>query len=191
MTFGCGEGSFFPHATCFQQLMRGEEAYNLNGANVEESAGVLKLVGVKAKNHRLGYPQHLVFPVDVGRLYCVGFFIKEYMGRCWIVAGNKHHLFACKIVKKRSGLYEAFPEIKVTKRTMWDDGKRMIKAIGLDPSRFASHSAKRGGALAAAQAGLNDVELTRVGNWKSPNMAALYLRGSEEFRTQLIDSFRT
>jgi hypothetical protein len=50
---------------------------------------------------------------------------------------------------------------------MWDDGKRTIKAIGLDPSRFASHSAKRGGALAAAQAGLNDVELTRVGNWKA------------------------
>jgi hypothetical protein len=45
----------FPHVTCFQQLMRGEEAYNLTGANVEESAGVLKLVGVKAKNHRLGY----------------------------------------------------------------------------------------------------------------------------------------
>jgi hypothetical protein len=74
---------------------------------------------------------------------------------------------------------------------MWDDGKRTIKAIGLDLSRFASHSVKRGGALAAAQAGLNDVELTRVGNWKSPNMAALYLRGSEEFCMQLIDSFRT
>jgi hypothetical protein len=94
----------------------------------------------------------------------VGFFIKKYMGRCGIVAGNKDHFFACKIVKKRSGLYEAFPEIKVTERTMRDDGKRTIKAIGLDPSRFASHSAKRGGALAAAQAGLNDVELTRVGN---------------------------
>jgi hypothetical protein len=139
---------------------------------------------------RFGYPQPLVFPVDE-RPHCVGTFLRDYMHLCGIQAGLAAHKFGCKIRKDKDKSFFALPRVCVSVRTMWNDGKKVIASIGLDPSRFASHSAKRGGALAAAQAGLNDVELTRVGNWSSPDMAALYLRGTEEYRTKLIDAFRT
>jgi hypothetical protein len=42
----------YPLVACFQQLMRGEEAYGLTGANVVLEEGVIKLINVKAKNHR-------------------------------------------------------------------------------------------------------------------------------------------
>jgi hypothetical protein len=93
-------GFFLPLVACFQQLMRGEEAYNLSGANVELEEKVLRLINVKAKNHRyvvdsfyiflfwpfflpffffrFGYPQPLVFPID-GRPHCVGTFLRDYM----------------------------------------------------------------------------------------------------------------
>jgi hypothetical protein len=55
---------------------------------------------------------------------------------------------------------------------MFASNKATIKRIGLDPTCFASHSAKRVGALAAAEAGFWEADLLVAGNWKSPKMAA-------------------
>jgi hypothetical protein len=52
---------FFPLVACFQQLMRGEEAYNLSGANVELEGNVLRLINVKAKNHRYVVDSFYIF----------------------------------------------------------------------------------------------------------------------------------
>jgi hypothetical protein len=41
--------------------------------------------------------------------------------------------------------------------------KRLIEAVGLDPSLYASHSCKRGGALAAMEAGLSQVQIQDLG----------------------------
>jgi hypothetical protein len=111
--------------------MRGEEAYNLSGANVELEGNVLRLINVKAKNHRyvvdsfyiflflhfflpffffrFGYPQPLVFPID-GRPHCVGTFLRDYMHLCGIEAGTASHFLGCKLVKKKKDTdVTAFP----------------------------------------------------------------------------------
>jgi hypothetical protein len=74
---------------------------------------------------------------------------------------------------------------------MFASNKAMIKRIGLDPRCFASHSARRGGALAAAEAGFSEADLLVAGNWKSTEMAAQYIRGSEAYRNGLLDKIRS
>jgi hypothetical protein len=179
-----------PHVICFQQLMRVSEVASLRGSNVIRSDDGIRLVNVKAKNHGHGYPQPLFFPVDEGCRHCFGFLLTEYMPRFGIVAGEKTYLLACKIGCK-GGVYSAPPTVGVSLKTVWDAGKDAIKGIGLDATRYASHSAKRGGALAAVKAGLNSAQLTLVGNWASSEMAARYLEGSEAERNRLVGLFRT
>jgi hypothetical protein len=115
----------------------------------------------------------------------------SYMAKFGIIAGDESHFFACKVAGRKGAAQKALPCVKVTKDTMAKEGKLTIESIGLDPSLYASHSAKRVGDLAAAEAGLNDVEITQVGQWNSAEMAARYIAGSETFRNRSIDRFRT
>jgi hypothetical protein len=179
----------FAHVVCFQQLMRADKAYSLKGANVVSKPGVLKLINVKAKNHHFEYPTPLSFVIDESNPCCVGQFMVEYMRRFLITFGKVTHFFGCKVVRQRGGLFVPHQIIAVSKRTLINDGKASIKSIGLDLTRFASHSAKHGGALAAAEAGLDVAGLATVGNWSSLDMAVRYIRGSEAYRNSLIDQF--
>ena len=45
--------------------------------------------------------------------------------------------------------------------------KKCIKAIGLDPKHFSSHSLRRGGATWAAQIGLPGEVIQMLGDWHS------------------------
>ena len=45
--------------------------------------------------------------------------------------------------------------------------KRMVKSVGLDPALYGSHSLRRGGASAAANAGVASHVIARHGDWKS------------------------
>jgi hypothetical protein len=60
---------------------------------------------------------------------------------------------------------------------MMKEGKAAIKAIGLDSTRYALLSAKRGGVLAGAEAGLDLARLTLAGQWKSPKISLRYITG--------------
>jgi hypothetical protein len=63
--------------------------------------------------------------------------------------------------------------------------KELIKALGLDPSRFSTHSAKRG----SATAGCSDAELTSLGRWRSANMGRQYVHDGPDFRRRLSKTF--
>lgn len=53
--------------------------------------------------------------------------------------------------------------------------KNWLKAIGVDPSGFGSHSARSGGASAAAAKGVEERLIKRHGNWRS-DAVFLYIR---------------
>jgi hypothetical protein len=170
--------------------MRAGEAFGLTGANLVVGDGVVKFFIVKAKNWQFGYPVPLSFPEEDSP-YCVGHFVVEYLKRFGIKVGNASHFIACKVTTKKGGTSVALPLVQVSARTMFASNKAMIKRIGLDPTCFALHSAKRGGALAAVEAGFSEADLLVAGNWKSPEMAAQYIRGLEAYRNVLLDKIRT
>jgi hypothetical protein len=175
---------------CFQQLIHIGELAGITGANIVMGDASVAFVNVRGKNHKAGYPHPLVFPVDGGRDHCVGWFLVSFIEKIGLKVGDASHFLSCKIVSK-AGVATGFPAVPVSAGTLMKEGKITIKAIGLDATRYASHSAKRGGALAGAQAGLDSARLTLVGQWKSPEMSARYINGGVELRNRSIDLFRT
>ena len=55
--------------------------------------------------------------------------------------------------------------------------KEKLEAIGLDPSRFSSHSFRSGGATSAANLNVPDPRLFKIdGRWKSDSAEDDYIR---------------
>jgi hypothetical protein len=57
------------------------------------------------------------------------------------------------------GVIKAVPGVRVLPSTMQLKCKKLISATGLDASENATHSCREGGALAALEDGLTDVQL--------------------------------
>jgi hypothetical protein len=81
------------------------------------------------------------------------------------------------------------PQIPISYSALHSSCKNLIEAVGLDPSRYSTHSAKRGLATAAVVAGCTDAEVTAFGRWKSAETGRQYVHGSEKFRKSLSTRF--
>jgi hypothetical protein len=57
--------------------------------------------------------------------------------------------------------------------------KQLIEAVGLDSTRYASHSCKRGAALTAMEAGLSHVQIQDLGRWANSSMVLMYAGGHD------------
>jgi hypothetical protein len=72
--------------------------------------------------------------------------------------GNKNSYFACKVSSVK-GVLKAVASLKVSSSAMKSDCKWLIESVGLNGALYARHSCKRGGALAAMEAGLSQVQI--------------------------------
>jgi hypothetical protein len=84
--------------------------------------------------------------------------------------------FVCKLTSA-GGILRAVPSERVSDSTMRASCKTLIAATGLDPSEYATHSSKRGGALMALQAGLSTAQIQELGRWSSAAMVSRYAKG--------------
>jgi hypothetical protein len=177
----------FPLVLCFQQLLRGAECFNLNGGNVTRLADRFHVVVETAKNHPDGFTFEI--PIDHSRPTCVCCFMEQYIAKMGIRLGDSNSFFACKLAKAK-GFLSAIPTSRVGGSTMRAACKSLIEAAGLDPRDFATHSSRRGGALAASRAGATGPQIQDLGRWHSAAMVARYTVGDIAFRSELIDLFR-
>jgi integrase len=177
----------FPTALCYQQLLRGAECFDLNGSNVVRGRNAFQVVVETSKNH----PEGLEFsvPIDRERPSCVGRFMEDYVAKMGIRLGNPCSFFACKVAKTM-GVWSAIPSVRVIDSKMRAACKRLIKASGLDPGDYATHSCKRGAALEALKAGLTGPQIQGLGRWSSASMVASYSSGEAGLRLTMTDTFR-
>jgi hypothetical protein len=82
-----------------------------------------------------------------------------------------------------------FPRTSVSYSALHEGCKDLIKKAGLDPSRYSTHSAKRGSATEAVSAGCSDAEVTSLGRWRSANTGRQYVHSGREFRKKLTDRY--
>ena len=68
----------------------------------------------------------------------------------------------------------------VSYTTATEDMKACLSDIGVDPNGFGEHSARRGGATAAANGGVNWLDLKRHGRWKSDKAAQTYVDAARD-----------
>jgi hypothetical protein len=78
---------------------------------------------------------------------------------------------------------------RVGDSTMRAACKALIVGAGLDLKEFATHSSRRGGALAASRAGATGPQIQDLGRWHSAALVARYTVGDVAFRSELIDLF--
>jgi hypothetical protein len=96
----------------------------------------------EAKNNPEGFSFKV--PIDPLRTHCVGKFLADYIVKMGVVLGDPASFFACKVAKVR-GITRSTSSVKVANSTMRAGCKRLIEAVGLDSTRYASHSCKKGG----------------------------------------------
>jgi hypothetical protein len=135
-----------PLALCFQHLLRGAECFELNGSNVVRQPTFFLVEVESAKN----VPEGFLFKMPIGpaRSHCVGQFMARYIVKMGVKLGDKMSYFPCRVGTVK-GVLKSTATTKVANLTMRASCKRLIEAAGLDPTLYASHSCKRGGALAA------------------------------------------
>jgi hypothetical protein len=135
-----------PMALCNQQLLRGAEAFNLNGSNVDRRGDHIWIEVKTSKNHPEGFSFKV--PVDANRPHDVGTFLADYVVKMGIKLGDPKSYFACKVTLVK-GVLKSVSSVQVSTATMRSNCKKLITATELDARDYATHSCKRGGALAA------------------------------------------
>jgi hypothetical protein len=127
--------------------------------------------------------------VDGSRASCVGQFLADFIVKMGIIVGDPKSFFACKVASTK-GVFKAVPSVKVANSTMRSSCKRLIEAAGMDSSSYALHSCKRGGALAAMEAGLSQTQIQDLGRWASASMVGRYTSGDPSAREAMSETIR-
>jgi hypothetical protein len=171
-----------PMALCYQQLLRGAEAFDLNGSNVDRRGDYFWVKVKTSKNH----PEGFLFkvPVDANRPHDFGTILADFVVKMGIKLGDPKSYFACTVMSVK-GVLKSVSSVQVSTAMMQSNCKKLITATGLDARDYATHSCKRGGALAALEARLSDVQVQDLDRWSSSVMVARYTEGNPDVREVL------
>jgi hypothetical protein len=169
-------------AVCFAYFLLFSEVSNVRLQDISIKRNSASFRMRKAKNHCLGFD--VCLPVDRKRGYCVGAYLVRFLEQAlkWLPGDDGFLGF-----KIEGGRF--LPQEAVGYSTLHASGKSLIKASGLDPSRFSTHLAKRGSATSAVIAGCLNAEVTSLGRWRSANTGRHYIHDRPEFRKSLSKRF--
>jgi hypothetical protein len=163
-------------ATCFADFLR----FSICLEDLMLAGSDLRFQVRKAKNHRLGFDVCL----PVGDPKSIGAFVLDFLCRGLKWRPGKVGFLCCQL---EGGIFR--PQLPISYSALHSSCKDLKEAIGLDPSKYSTHSAKRGSATAAVVAGCTDAEVTALGRWKSAETGKQYVHGSGEFRKRLSTRF--
>jgi hypothetical protein len=165
-------------ATCFADFLRFSEVLNVRLEDLTLAGNNLRFRVRKAKNHRLGFDVCL----PVGDPKSIGAFVLNFLRRGLKWRPGKVGFLCCQL---EGGNFR--PQLPISYSALHSSCKDLIEAVGLDPTKYLTHSAKRGSATAAVVAGYTDAEM--LGRWKSAETGKGYVHGSEEFQKRLSSRF--
>jgi hypothetical protein len=169
-------------SVCFLDFLGFAEVVAVCLKDISIWKGFISFRVKKAKNHRFGFD--VTLPVDEKRHYCVGAFLLCFLERDLKWSPGNVGFLCCRM--DASGFR---PALAVGYSTLHAACKELIKASGLDLSRFSTHSAKQGSATADVSVGCSDAKLTSLGRWRSANMGRQYVHDGTDFRGRLSKTF--
>jgi hypothetical protein len=169
-------------SVCFTDFLWFSEVAFVRLEDVSISKKKVSFRVQKAKNHRLGFD--VCLPVDKKRRYCVGAYLVEYLEKAVRWTHGDSGFLCCNVDGSKF-----LPEFSISYSSLHSSCKEMIKAAGLDPKVYSTHSAKRGSRTATVVAGCNNAEVTLMGRWRSANNGRQYIHDGPEFRKRLSKRF--
>jgi hypothetical protein len=167
-------------ATCFADFLRFSKVLNVCLEDITLAGNYSRFSVKKAKNHRLGFD--VCLPVDDPK--SIGAFVLDFLQRGLKWRPGKENFLCCQL---EGGKFRA--RLPISYSALHASCKDLIEAVGLDPSKYSTHSAKRGSATAAVVAGCTDAEVTALGRWRSAETGKGYVHGSDRFRKRLSSRF--
>jgi integrase len=168
-------------ATCFADFLHFSKVLNVRLEDLTLSGNNLRFRVRKAKNHRLNFDVCLpVGPKSIGS------FVLDFLQRGLKWRPGEIGFLCCQL---EGGNF--LPQLPISYSALHSSCKDLIEAVGLDPTKYSTHSAKRGSATAAVMAGCTDAEVTALGRWKSAETGKRYVHGSEELGVSFDSSCAT
>jgi hypothetical protein len=140
-------------ATCFTDFLRFSKVLNVRLEDITLAGNNLHFRVKKAKNHRLGF--NVCLPMDDPK--SIGAFVLDFLqlGLKW--RPGKVGFLCCQL---EGGNFRT--RLPISYSALHSSCKDLIEAVGLDPTKYSTHSAKRGSATAAVVAGCADAEVTAL-----------------------------
>jgi hypothetical protein len=169
-------------AVCFADFLRFSKVSNVRLQDISMKRNSVSFRVWKAKNHRLGFD--VCLPIDRKQRYCVGAYLVRILEQASKWLPGDDGFLCCKIEGGRF-----LPQEAVGYCTLHASCKSLIKASGLDPLWFSTHSAKRRSAMSPVIAGCLDAEVTSLGRWRLANTGRRYIHDGPEFRKSLSKRF--
>jgi hypothetical protein len=130
---------------CFNDCARSAEIFDIRVKHLRLEKGRLTFNVGRSKTDKVGYGSFVTVSEDP---YSPGAFILAFLKLIGLEPGSTGFL-SCKIGRAK-GVQYARPKEQVSSGTARSGIKALITAVGLDPSKYATHSARRGAAVAAA-----------------------------------------
>jgi integrase len=130
-------------ATCFADFLHFSEVLNVRLEDITLTGSDLPFRVKKAKNHRLGFDVCLPVSNSKG----IGSFVLDFL-RCGLKWKQGKTGFLCCQLK--GGKFR--PHLPISYSALHSSCKNLIESVGLDPSKYSTHSAKRGLATASQAA---------------------------------------
>jgi hypothetical protein len=158
-------------ATCFANFLRFSKVLNVCLEDITLAGNDLRFRVKKAKNHRLGFD--VCLPVDDPK--SIGAFVLNFLQRGVKWRPGKVGLLCCQL---EGGNFRA--RLPISYSGLHASCKDLVEAVGLDRTKYLTHSAKRGSATAAVSA---------LGRWRSAETGKGYVHGSDKFRKRLSSCF--
>ena len=168
-------------------LLRYDELSHINCSHISETPDYYLFRIPSAKNDQLRGGRETFLPKTEGR-FSVSNLFEKYLSMAKLGIGMNHFLL-CQIrydsVRKESNVLNGI----LSYSSCRDIIKTAISAIGLDPSSYAMHSARSGGATDLA-AHATPHELQQAGRWNDPRSIGHYVEIPIQRRLHLAKALR-
>jgi integrase len=170
----------------FLQCLRFSEFVDIRVSDVKRVDNKFIVNVRSSKTSKKGFTFEI--EIDQRNRYCSGVLFLNYLLKAGIsLSGIDRPLFG-RLITSSSG-YSTHVKA-VTKSTLSSQFKKLLSAIGLDPTKYGTHSCRRGHATESAAQGASVSSLRQAGRWSYNSMTPfLYVEHSEVSNRDLRYSF--
>ena len=159
-------------------FLRWDETSNLRIIDISFSSEHMSVHIRRSKCDQAGAGHEVRVQRQQETKYCPVTITESYRQRLRYAADNTESFFQPRLRRTVNG-ESGIPNTQLGYSNALADLKKLLTEAGIDPALYGEHSGRRGGATAAAAAGVSWLELKRHGRWKSDSAPQAYIDTEE------------
>lgn len=166
-------------STAFFGMLRYDDFSRITVGDLEFSPGQLTIFFGRRKNDQYREGSRILLPATPHTLHCPVSLISRLLDRTGTAAQPSRPLFAA------GHTVASYGSVRIGYDTMSALCRTMFAGIGLDPTKYNTHSLRAGGASAASNADVPMEQWMEQGNWRSRRAAQGYVKTDDSRKLQV------